>query len=104
MNTVRNVNIKANTKDHLAGLRTANNSFHPCKPIFCLFTSCLSSVDDLVTASVIISCFLASVLHACFRVSSIASICCAVEYLPAFNSSSMAEENCPKPDATRSLK
>ena len=104
MKTVRNVNIKANTKDHLAGLRTANNSFQPCKPIVCLFTSCLSSVEDLVTASVIIFCFLASVTYSCFLASSITAIGFTVESLLAFNSSSIAEENCPNPDVTRSLK
>ena len=33
MNTVKNVKIKANTKDHFAGLNTANNKRQPCSPI-----------------------------------------------------------------------
>ena len=39
MNTVKNVKIKANTKDHFAGLNTENNKRHPCKPILAVDTS-----------------------------------------------------------------
>ena len=36
---VKNVKIKANTKDHFAGLNTVNNKRHPCKPILDVDTS-----------------------------------------------------------------
>ena len=37
INTVKNVNSKANTNDHLAGLNTENNNFQPCMPILKAF-------------------------------------------------------------------
>ena len=55
MNTVKNVNSKANTNDHLAGLNTENNNFQPCKLILEPFALSLKAsvyLTDLTKCSV----------------------------------------------------
>ena len=60
INTVKNVNSKANINDHLAGLNTENNNFHPCKPILGAFSP-LWKVIELSTALTIPSVLLIDV-------------------------------------------
>ena len=60
MNTVKNVNSNANTNDHLAGLNTENNNFHPCKPILEAFSP-LWKITEFSTALTIPSVLLIDV-------------------------------------------
>ena len=95
INTVKNVNSKANTNDHLAGLNTENNNFQPCKPIlepFALSLKVSVYLTNLTKCSVLL-----------IGVST-TNVFSESNCFPIYNGSSRVADNCPKPDVTRSLK